>query len=79
MNYKNITHIYTAKGKKYANTVERINQHGSRYYCTFDITGKDWKEGDQVPDSEFESLRLIASTESPYKKPLKSFKKRVMK
>lgn len=77
MSYKNIVHIYSAQGKTFANTAERINQHGSRFYCTYDITGKNWNEGDQIDNSEFGNLPLMASTDSPYKKPLKKFKREV--
>jgi len=77
--YKNITDIYKANNRTFANTTERINQHGSRFYCTYDITGKGWKVGEQIENSEFEELELKASTESLYKKPLKSFKRRMIK
>lgn len=75
--YKNIVHVYEAGGRKFANTSERINQHGSRIFRVFEITGKDWKEGDQIDDAEFGLLSMMAETQSPYKKPIKNFKKMV--
>ena len=80
MTYKNIVHTFEGKdGARYCNTVERINQHGSRYYMTLRIPDEvtSIKAGQQIDDEILKDWQVMASTDSPYKKPLKLFKKSV--
>ena len=79
MSYKNIVHKFTGNdGQVYVNTTERGNQHGSRFYMTLkDPTGYKVEPGQQIDNEILKDWQVMASTDSPYKKPLKTFKRSV--
>lgn len=80
MSYKNIVHTFEGNdGTRYCNTVERINQHGSRFYMTLKIPDEvqGIEAGQQIDDEVLKDWQVMASTDSPYKKPLKTFKRSV--
>jgi hypothetical protein len=81
MSYKNIVHKFTGNdGEIYVNTTERIHQHGSRFYMTLKVPpGYEVKQGQKIDDEILKDWQVMASTNSPYKKPLKTFKKNVTK
>jgi len=81
MSYKNIVHKYEGKdGNTYVHTTERGNQTGSRWYMTLKVPeGFSVNEGQQIDDEILKNWQVMALTDSPYKKPLKTFKKLMAK
>ena len=79
MSYVYIVSIFNAKGKKYATTTERINQHGSRYFMLVELPENVIvKQFEQIDKKIVRQWPVIASTDSPYKKPLKTARRRLL-
>lgn len=77
--YVNVTAIYEGTdGNTYINTSERSNQHGSRFYMTLKVpSGQERCISSQIDARIIKSWEVMASTDSPYKRPLKTFRKKI--
>jgi hypothetical protein len=78
--YINIVDVFQDKNNvTYISTVENGNQHGSLFYMILKVPNDyDLAENQQLDKRVIKKWKVCASTDSPYKQPLKNFKKSVV-
>ena len=79
LGYLRVTHVYKGKDETvYINTMETFNEGRKRFYSTLKVpAGFNVKFGLELDKRITNKWEMVASTDSPYKKPLKTFKKKI--